>query len=253
MTDALLGQSSPRRLARIAGICAVVGIVTGAFDIGYVRSVLFVAADAAATARNILAHETLFRAGFGAHLLLLLCNIPAEIIFFVLFRRVNLVVAAVAMACGLIGTAIESLDMLNSYVPLQLAIDVHAMGTFTPQQIESTSYLALQLQNVGLLISFVFYGLDEMLGGFLIVRSGFIPRAIGALLGIAGLCYFAHGFLSVLAPGFDARLYPYILYPCLPGEGSTAIWMATAGINVARWTAWTASRRPAIAEPLLAT
>jgi hypothetical protein len=252
MTDAVSDQFSPRRMARVAGVCALIGIVTGAFDIGYVRNTLFVAGDATATARNILAHETLFRAGVGAHLVLLLCNIPAEILFFLLFRRVNLVVAAVAMACGLIGTAIESLDMLNAYVPLQLAVDAHAMGTFTPQQIESTSYLALQLQNVGLLISFVFYGLDEMLGGFLIVRSGFIPRVIGALLAIAGCCYFTHGFLSVIAPALDARVYPYILYPCLPGEGSTALWMATIGLNVARWTAWTDVHRPAIVVPIRA-
>ncbi|GLQ47458.1 hypothetical protein GCM10007862_25090 [Dyella lipolytica] len=228
----------PRRLARIAGILALIGIVTGAFDIGYVRNALIVNGDVAATVHNILAHETLFRFGFSAHLLLLLCNIPGEIIIFILMRRVNVIVAATAMCCGLVGTAIEGLDMLNAYVPLKLAIEGSNLGAFNPEQLQVLSYVSLQLQDAGLLISFVFYGLDELLGGYLIFRSGFLPRLIGILFSLAGLCYFTHGFLSFLAPSLDARLYPYILFPCLPGEGSTALWLAIVGLNVEKWRMW---------------
>jgi hypothetical protein len=229
---------SPVLLARIAGVLALIGIVTGAFDIGYVRSTLFVAGDASATYHNVLAHEALFRAGFGAHLLLLLCNIPGEIIFFLLIRRVNGVVAAVAMCCGLVGTAIEALDMVNAYVPLKLAAESGTLGAFTNDQLQGWSYVSLQIQDAGLLISFLFYGLDEMLSGFLIARSKFLPRVIGILLSISGLCYFTHGFLTFLAPALDARLYPYIIYPCLPGEGSIALWLAIVGLNADKWRAW---------------
>jgi hypothetical protein len=229
---------SPLLLARIAGVLALVGIVTGAFDIGYVRSALFVAGDASVTYHNILAHEALFRAGFGAHLLLLLCNVPGEIIFFLLIRRVNGVVAAVAMCCGLVGTAIEALDMVNAYLPLKLAAEASVLGAFTNDQLQGWSYVSLQIQDAGLLISFLFYGLDEMLSGFLIAKSKFLPRIIGILLSIAGFCYFTHGFLSFLAPAVDARLYPYILYPCLPGEGSIALWLAIVGLDVDKWKAW---------------
>jgi hypothetical protein len=230
---------SPLVLARAVGILSFIGIVCGAFDIGYVRSTLFVAGDASATVHNILAHEALFRAGFGAHLLLLLCNIPAELISFILFRRVNLVIAATAMGCGLVGTAIEGLDMLNAYVPLKLAAESGALGAFDPAQLQALSYLSLQLQDAGLLISFVFYGLDEIVAGFLIFRSRFLPRILGILLGLSGLCYFSHGFLSFLAPSLDARLYPYILFPCLPGEASISLWLAIVGLNVVKWREWT--------------
>jgi Domain of unknown function (DUF4386) len=229
---------SPLVLARVVGILSFIGIVCGAFDIGYVRSTLFVAGDASATVHNILAHEALFRAGFGAHLLLLLCNIPAELISFILFRRVNLVIAATAMGCGLVGTAIEGLDMLNAYVPLKLAAESGALGAFNPAQLQALSYLSLQLQDAGLLISFVFYGLDEIVAGFLIFRSRFLPRILGILLGLSGLCYFSHGFLSFLAPSLDARLYPYILFPCLPGEASISLWLAIVGLNVVKWREW---------------
>ena len=236
---------SPVVLARLAGMFTLIGIATGAFDIGYVRNTLFVTGDPAATVHNILAHQTLFRMGFGAHILLLLCNVPNEIIFFILMRRVNVVVAAVAMGCGLIGTAIEGLDMLNAYVPLQLAMENSAVSTFTSAQVQSIAYLALQLQNVGLLISFVFYGLDEMLSGTLIFRSKFLPRVLGALLALAGFCYFTDGFVSFLSPSLSARIYPYIIYPCAPGETLIALWMVVMGLNVVKFRAWTAAPRTA--------
>ena len=229
--------SSPLLLARIAGILALGGIVAGAFDIGYVHNALIVPGNAAETVHNILAHEALFRVGFSAHLFEMLLNIAGEIIFFLLLRRVNLVLAAIAMCCGLIGTAIESVDLLNAYVPLKLALESNALGALSPAQLQTLSYLFVQLQDTGLVISFLFYGLDELASGFLIFRSGFLPRIIGVLLGISGFCYFTHSFLSFLAPSLDGRLYPYILYACLPGEASIALWMAIVGLNVAKWRA----------------
>lgn len=236
---------SPVALARAVGIFSLIGIVTGAFDIGYVRHALIVDGDATATIHNILAHETLFRAGFAAHLVLLLCNVPSEIIGFVLFKRVNVIIAAIAMSCGLVGTAIEAIDMLNAYVPLQLAAEGSALGVFSTEQMHALSYLSVQLQDAGLLISFVFYGVDEMLGGFLIFRSRFLPPILGVLLAIAGLCYFTDGFTSFIAPSLQQRLLPYLLFPCLPGEGLLAIWLTVMGLNVAKWRTWTHPSRAA--------
>ena len=199
--------------------------------------------DAAATAHNILAHETLFRLGFASHLFELLLNIPGEIIGFLLLRRVNGIVAAIALCCGIVGIAIEAVDLLGAYVPLKLALEGSALGAFSPEQLHALSYISAQLQQAGLLLSWVFYGIDELATGFLFFRSGFLPRILGVLLGISGLCYFTHGFLSFLAPSLDARLYPYILFPCLPREGLSSLWMATVGLNVAKWRAWTAEPR----------
>src|ERR1700739_1214757 len=99
---------SPRLLARTLGILGLAGIVTGAFDIGYVQNTLIVAGNASATLHNISAHETLFRLGFSAHLFELLLNIPGEVIGFLLLRRVNGIVAGISLCCGVLGIAIEA-------------------------------------------------------------------------------------------------------------------------------------------------
>jgi Domain of unknown function (DUF4386) len=240
---------SPRLLARILGILGLVGILTGAFDIGYVQSTLIVAGNPSATLHNILAHETLFRLGFASHLFELLLNIPGEIIGFILLRRVNGIVAAIALCCGVVGIAVEAVDLLSAYMPLQLAIEGSALGAFSPEQLHAMSYISAQVQQAGLLLSWVFYGIDELASGFLFFRSGFLPRVLGVLLGISGLCYFTHGFLSFLSPSLDARLYPYILFPCLPGEGLSSLWLATVGLNVAKWRAWPAELRDEVLVP----
>jgi hypothetical protein len=214
---------------------------------------LVVIGNPSATLHNILAHETLFRLGFASHLFELVLNIPGEIIGFILLRRVNGIVAAIALCCGVVGIAVEAVALLSAYVPLKLAIAGSALGAFSSEQMHAMSDLSAQLQQAALLLSWVFYGIDELASGFLWFRSGFLPRLLGVLLGISGLCYFTHGFLSFLAPSLDARLYPYILYPCLPGEGLSSLWLAAVGLNVAKWRAWTAEPRGKVSVELPVT
>jgi hypothetical protein len=234
---------SPRTLARILGIVGLLGIVAGAFDIGYVQGALIVLGNPAATLHNILAHETLFRMGFSAHLFELVLNVLGEVLTFYLFRRVNILIAATALCCGIVGISVEAVDLLSAYVPLKIAVEGSVLGSFSAGQVYALSELSAQVQRAGLLLSFVFYGVDEIATGFLMFRSAFLPRVLGALLGLSGLCYFSHGFLSFLAPVLDARLYPYILYPCLPGEGLSSLWLAIMGLNVAKWRAWPSEPR----------
>jgi Domain of unknown function (DUF4386) len=226
---------SPLVLARIIGIVGLAGIATGAFDIGYVQNHLIVAGNASATLHNLAAHETLFRAGFSAHLFEMLLNIIEEILGFFLFWRVNRIVATISLCCGFIGIAIESVDLLFAYVPLKLAIAGNVAHLLDAEQLQALSNLSTELQQSGLLLSWAFYGIDELTAGFLVFCSGFLPRILGVLLGISGACYFTHSFLSFLAPSLDAKLYPYILYPCAPGEILFSLWLATRGLNIAKW------------------
>jgi hypothetical protein len=241
--NAELKRFSPVALARTAGIFGLLGIAFGAFDIGHIRGALIVAGDPAVTANNILAHESLYRIGFTGHILELLCNIAGEVIFFYLLWRVNLIVAGIALVCGIVGIAVEGLDMLNSYVPLKLAAEAGALDAFNAEQRHALSYFSMQLQEAGLLISFVFYGADELLSGYLMYKSRFLPRALGILLSIAGFCYVTNSMLAFAAPAVEAKLFPAILYACFPGEFLSSLWMATVGLNAAKWRALSSDAR----------
>ncbi len=99
---------------------------------------------------------------------LLLCSIPAEIIFFILFSRVNGIVEAIAVCGGLVGTPVEGLALLFAYVPLKFAVEGSALGAFGPGKLQALPCISAHLQHAGLLILSVFYGLDELASGFLL-------------------------------------------------------------------------------------
>jgi Domain of unknown function (DUF4386) len=177
-------------------------------------------------------------------------NIPNEVIFFLLLRRVNVVLAAIALGAGFVGISLEAVDMLAGWAPLQLALGGTALAAFTPAQVLALSNTAAAFERSGLIMSWVFYGMDEILSGYLIFRSRFLPRVLGLLLALAGLCYFTDGFASFLSPALYAHLNPYILYPCAPGEALIALWLATMGLNVAKWWAWTDGTHVASQTPV---
>jgi Domain of unknown function (DUF4386) len=227
---------SPGFLARVYGGIGLFGIAAGFFDIGYVHSHIMVNGDAAVTMNNLLAYQAMFRSGIALHLLMVLLNVLAEVMAFFLFRRVNPLLATMALCCGLVGAAIESLDMLGSLLPLQI-VGGGTIGAFSAAQIHAMTYVSLQLQDTGLLISFLFWGLDEVLTGYLIFRSSFLRRTLGVLLGISGFLYLTDPLLTIGVPAIGERLFPVGLALCLPGEFLTALWMAVVGLNVAKWMA----------------
>lgn len=233
---------SPLVLARLFGWIGLFGIATGSFDIGYVHSHIVVSGNAAATAANLLAHQAMFRAGIALHLLMVLLNVIAEVIAFYIFRRVNPLIATIALCAGVVGAATESLAMLGSVLPLQIA-GAEAMGMLSAAQGHALSYLSLQLQQAGLRVSFLFWGLDELLLGYLIFRSGFLSRIFGILLSISGLLYLTDPLLSFAMPPLAARIFPFGLALCVPGEFLSELWMATVGLNVERWRTRSEPRR----------
>jgi hypothetical protein len=106
------------------------------------------------------------------------------------------------------------------------------------EQVQALALLFLQLHaqlsNISLVLFLVLFGSYNILIGYLIVRSTFLPRVLGVLLAIAGVCYWINGFANVLAPAVAAHLLPYIL---LSGgaELLLALWLLVFGVNAQRW------------------
>jgi hypothetical protein len=234
MTEQIV-EASPRLVARIAGGLYLIVIVLGFFAIGFVPAVTVVPGDAAATAHNILTHELLYRLGLVAHVIILVCNIPLALIFYYLFRVVNRSIALLMLFFIFMGNAIEGANLLNTFSPLILLDGGHYSSAFTSEQLQALAYMPLDLQAISYNINQVFYGFYCLLAGYLVFRSTFIPRTVGVLLAIGGLCYLTNSFATFLSPGFAAGLFPYIQVPSLVGEGSLCLWLLLAGVNVHRW------------------
>jgi hypothetical protein len=227
--------SSPRVLARIAGGLYLINIVGGAFAIGYVTAVIVVPGDAVATAHNILEQELLYRLGIVTHVVVLLTNIPSMVIFYELFKVVNRRVSLLVVCFLLVGTAIEGAYLLSQFTPLILLKGGLSVSGLTAEQLQAQVSAPLALLAVGYSLAQVFYVGYLLLTGYLIVRSGFLPRILGVLLAFGGLCYLFYSFAYFLSPEFAAHLVPYIQLPSGIGELSFCLWLLVAGVNTQRW------------------
>jgi hypothetical protein len=92
------------------------------------------------------------------------------------------------------------------------------------------TFEALRLQPGGMNIAVVFHGLYCLLIGYLIFRSNFLPRILGALIALAGLCW-----LTFLSKPLASYLSPYNQVCGILGVVSVMLWLLVMGVNVQRW------------------
>src|SRR5258708_23646140 len=233
--DSIAG-ASPRKLARIAGALYLVNIVAGAFAIGVVPAILVVP-DVAATAHNIQTHELLYRLSLMAHVVVTVTNIPMAVIFYDLFKVVNRRLALLDVFFTLVATAIEAAGLLGQFPPLVLLGGRNYANALPAPQLHALAYVPGDLSTIDYSIYGVFYGFDFICVAYLVLKSTFLPRAIGVLLAIDALAYLADGFANMLAPGFAAHLVPWIGLPTIIAEGSLCLWLLVVGVDVERWKA----------------
>jgi hypothetical protein len=241
-------EASTRLKARIGGGLYLINIVAGAFHYGFVRSAMVVSSDAGATAANILKHELVYRLGFAAAVILLLSNVPLALIFYDLFKVVNRSFSALVAFFILVGTAIEAANLLNYFVPIILLHSARYSSALSVEQLQALAYMALALQAIGFNVAVAFFAFYDLLIGYLIFRSTFVPRTVGLLMATGGLCYLINSFANFLAPRFAVYLLPYILVPSGLAELSFCLWLLVLGVNVPRWEekATAAERRGAV-------
>lgn len=109
------------------------------------------------------------------------------------------------------------------------------MSVFNIQQLQALALVFLKLDAEAYNGAMVFFGFYCLLIGYLTFRSAFLPRIVGVLMAIAGLCWLTNSFANFLSPPLASYLSPYILVPGLVGEGSLTLYLLVAGVNEQRW------------------
>lgn len=222
---------SNKQLARIAGFFYLLVIVCGLFSEVFVRQALRVGDNALATALNIGDAEMLFRWGISADLVNLVFGLPCVLIVYSLFKSVNKLLATLALLFVVIQTAIIATNLLNQISPLLYLSNDSYLNTFSQEQLAALSLHALDLQAQGYGIALVFFGFYCLIIGYLIMVSNLIPRFLGVLYTIAGLCYLINTFTMLLSKGFANPLFVYLAVPIFIGELGLALWLLIAGVR----------------------
>jgi len=224
---------SPRLEARVAGFLYLLVILLGGFAEVGVREGLVTTGDPAATARAILAHQDIFRLGFAAEMMTNVIAVPLTLIFYHLLAPAGRAAVLLAVALDLTQNTINAVNAWTQFAPLTLLSGSPDLAAIPHGELVALARLALKWHDVGFQIGLTFFGFALLIYGGVMFRSGFFPRFLGLLYGLAGACYLVNSYAFFLAPGLS--LGAYILAPCLVGEGALSFWLLLVGINETKW------------------
>src|SRR5687767_3903996 len=221
---------------RLAGILGVLTLIGGGFGEAYVPSVIMVAGDAAATARNILGSESLFRWGFAGYLVEALCDAGLTLAFWVLVRPVDRDLAVGMVVLRIISTCGFAAAMMVWFGALLTLKGSSALAAYPQEQLEAFAYLLLRISGFGQALFSMFYGVANVIFGWLIYRSGYFPRLFGVGFALMGIGFTLRTFLLVLAPAYAS---PLLLATAAVAFVPFVVWLLAKGVDIPKWRART--------------
>ena len=224
-----IAEASPRPRVGITSVVYLLYFLTAVSGEFFTRG-LVVSGDAAATATNILAHESSFRLGLAVGLIATAFYIAVTALFYELFKPVNRSLSLLAAFFSLVGCAIQAFGSLFQLAPFVVLGGAPYLSVFKVEQLRALALMFLKLGGQASSIILVFFGFYDLLIGWLIFRSTFLPRILGALMAVAGL-----GWLTFLSPPLANHLSPYILVLGFVAEALLMLWLLVKGVNVQRW------------------
>ena len=234
MQDVLDGKGA-QRVARVGGALYLVIILIGALGEGLVRGSIVVSGDATATVANLRSMEWLWRLGVAGEIVLLACATGLTLVLYVLVRPVSRDLALLTVFFNLVCIAVEAVAAVSLAAALFPITNATYAAAFSAEQLGATAMLSIGAHSFGFGIALIFFGVECVILGYLIARSGYMPKAIGVLMQVAGVCYVVNSFALILSPPLSNRLFPAILVPSLIAELSLALWLVIKGVRTEKW------------------
>ena len=213
---------------RFAGLLYVLTSSVGFFAMGYVPKKLIVHGDAAATANNIAASETLFRLGIAGELIGMVGFIFVAVALYDLLKGVNRRHASLMVTLIVVSVPIVFVNELNSIAALVLVRGADYLSMFDKPQRDALAMLFLNLHHYGFVVAEMFWGLWLFPLALLVYKSRFLPRFLGVWLALAGLAWVVLSLAGILFPQYQGEVNTY-LQPAIVGEIAFMLWLLIKG------------------------
>jgi hypothetical protein len=222
-----------KKTARLAGFLYLILVITGVFSIMFVSSQIIVLGDVAATAKNIIAKEFLFRTGIINDLVSNTIFVLLVLVLYRMFKHINEYQAKLMVALVIVQIPavfiMESLNITSLFI-----FKGELLQTFGINQRQDLAMLFLKINNYGTLTIEMFWGLWLLPFGLLVYKSKFIPRIFGILLIIAGIAYINSSLISLLFPDYSVIVNQPTLLLVAIGEISITLWLLIKGVKVSK-------------------
>ena len=223
--------NSPKKTARVAAFVFLIIFFLGMSTELFIRPGIIVPGDAAATVKNIAASEALFRLSLVSDLIRQTLLMLLPLILYKLLKPVNKTIASLMVIFYLVCVPISMLNELNHLAVLLLSSGAGYLTAFKADQLNTLVMFFLELRKNGTFIPQVL-SFWVLLLGYLVFKSGFLPRILGILLMLGGLCYTVLAVLFFLFPNFDAMILGLFAFI---GESLFCLWLLIKSVNVEEW------------------
>ena len=220
-------MNTNKKTARIAGFFYLMFLVTTILA-DRLASIGF--GDAAVIVNKIMAHEMAFRIGFVFGLLSALFFLLAAWALYVLLKPVDENLALLFLLLNLAGVGVQCSSYLGLLGGLLVFSNADYLKVFTADQLQALALFFANLYKNGFIIAQLFYGAWLLPLGYLVFKSGFLPRILGILLIIdffGVLIWFTQFFLL---PGYDVITYPGLVVSFI-AEVSLSLWLLIKGVK----------------------
>lgn len=225
-------ETTPRQAALVAGVGYVLLFALAFFANFFVRESLVVVGDAAATAANIADAEMLFRFGLVAFLVVFLVDVPVAWALYILFRGAHKDLSLLTAWFRIVYTVFLGIAGIFFFQTLKLLSGADFLGVFADEQLHAQALLAMDSFNATWLIGLAAFGLHLVLLGWLIISSGYAPRALGWVLIISGCAYVIDTTAHALLANYDdvaMVLLMIVAIPSILAEGWFGLWLLLRG------------------------
>ena len=219
------------KAARIAGAIYLSMVLVAPFAMLYVPGKLIVRDNAAATAENILAHETMFRLAIFGDLISHVIFICLGVALYRLLNSVNKTWALLMVALVSVSAAIGFLDTLNNIAALILFRGAEFLSVFDKPQRDALGMFFIKLHTQGIFMDEIFWGVWLFPFGWLVFRSGFLPRFLGIWLILACFGWVSLSAIAIFSPVYYEAAFRW-LQPVFFAELAFMLWVLIRGANV---------------------
>jgi len=212
--------------ARVAGLLYILASLVGVVRLIYVPTKLVVQGNAAATANNIAAHESLFRLGMVSELLSSVLWIFVTLALYRLLKEVDSSLAALMVILGgVLPVSLFFFNTVNDAATMLLVRGVDFLSVVDKPQRDALAMLFLNLHHHVNLVNAIFWGLWLLPFGLLVYRSPVMPRFLGIWLMLGCFPNLLFSVTGILAPGHEDKVFT-LGQPVMLGEVATMLWLA---------------------------
>ncbi|HYV86439.1 MAG TPA: DUF4386 domain-containing protein [Patescibacteria group bacterium] len=222
-------MSSTRDPGRVAGIWYLLLVLIGPLRLIYIPTKLFVHGNAAATADNIAAHETLFRLGIVGDLVCGVILVLLGLAFYRLFKDVDRSLAVlVVIFGGVMPALITFVGVVSDAAALMIVRGADFLSVFDKPQRDALALLFLRLRDQQNTAAEILWGVWLFPLAMLVYRSRFLPRLLGLWLAIGGVAYVLLSLTGELLPEYQEKVFAYA-QPAFIGEIAFVLWLLIRG------------------------